>query len=301
MTTLPLQLFGGGPLVSVLGLLLAFFLVFLNGFFVAAEFALVRIRPSRVSALVDEGGRAARLVRTEVRNLDDYLAVCQLGITLSSLGLGWVGEPAVAAIIDPVLGAVLPESLVHLVAVALGFGFITFLHVVFGELAPKTFAIQEAERIALLVALPMRIFYILFKPGIVVFNGTANYFTRLAGVSPASESDESHTEDEIRVILARSQEQGHVDVDEVEMIEGVFELGDTVVREIMVPRPDVVTIDADAPFAEVYSLAAAENYTRYVVVGRDEDGGEEVRGFVHVKDLLRLAEFGAEILITNSY
>ncbi|MFC4356345.1 hemolysin family protein [Halobium salinum] len=280
-------------MISAAGLLFALFLVFLNGFFVASEFALVRIRPARVSALVESGRRSAKLVQTEVRNLDDYLAVCQLGITLSSLGLGWVGEPAVAALIDPVLGAVLPESLVHLVALVLGFGFITFLHVVFGELAPKTVAIQEAERIALLVAAPMRFFYILFKPGIVVFNGTANYFTRLAGISPASESEESHTEEEIRLILARSQEEGHVDVDEVEMIEGVFELGDTAVREIMIPRPDVVTLAADASLAEVRSLAAHESYTRYPVLDREGNGGERVVGFVHVKDLFRLAELGA--------
>ena len=143
---------------SVGRLLLAFFLVALNGFFVASEFAFVRIRSSSVEQLVEEGRSGAGVLQDAVGNLDDYLATTQLGITIASLGLGWVGEPAVAALIEPVLAPVLPAELLHLVAFALGFGFITFLHVVFGELAPKTIAIQEAERMALLVAPPMKLF-----------------------------------------------------------------------------------------------------------------------------------------------
>ncbi|GAA0242904.1 hypothetical protein GCM10009000_068180 [Halobacterium noricense] len=130
-----------------------------------------------------------------------------------------------AALIDPVLGQVLPVGAVHLVAFVIGFGFITFLHVLFGELAPKTFAIQEATRVALLLSLLMKFFYYVFVPSIIVFNGTANYFTRLADVSPASESEETHTEEEIRMILTRSEEAGHIDVDEIEIIERVFERG----------------------------------------------------------------------------
>ena len=278
-------------LISVGGLLFALFLVFMNGFFVAAEFAFVRIRPTQVNALVEEGRTGARTVLEAVENLDDYLAVSQLGITLSSLGLGWVGEPAVAALIEPVLGPLLPAGTLHLVSIALGFGFITFLHVVFGELAPKTFAIQEAERISLLVAAPMKFFYYLFVPGIVVFNGTANYFTRLLGVSPASERDETHTEEEIRMILTRSQETGEIDLDEVEMIESVFDLGDTVAREVMTPRPDVETVPASMPLDELRSVAAAGTYTRYLVL--DEEG-EAPLGFVHVKDVLRATEPDAE-------
>ncbi|MFC7154152.1 hemolysin family protein [Halomarina halobia] len=278
-------------LISVGGLLLAFFLVFMNGVFVAAEFAFVKVRPTQVNALVERGKPGATLVQDALRNLDDYLAVSQLGITLSSLGLGWIGEPAVAAIIEPVLGQVLPGGAIHLVAFALGFGFITFLHVVFGELAPKTFAIQEAERIALLVAPLMKFFYYAFMPGIIVFNGTANYFTRLVGVSPASESEETHTEEEIRMILTRSEETGHIDLDEVEMIESVFELGDTVAREVMVPRPDVETVPASMPLSELRSVAADGTYTRYLVL---EEDGERPVGFVHAKDVLRAIETAAD-------
>jgi CBS domain containing-hemolysin-like protein len=154
--------------------------------------------------MVAEGRTGAKLLRNALDELDDYLAVTQLGITVASLSLGWIGEPAVAALIEPVLGPVLPESTVHLVAVGLGFAFITFLHVVFGELAPKTIAIAQAERIALLVSPPMKFFYYIFIPGIVVFNGTANYFTRLIGVPPASETEETLSEEEILTVLTRS-------------------------------------------------------------------------------------------------
>ncbi|WP_227377454.1 hemolysin family protein [Haladaptatus halobius] len=274
-------------LISVGGLLLAFFLVVMNGIFVAAEFAFVKVRPTQVNALVERGKPGAALVQNAIQNLDDYLAVSQLGITLSSLGLGWIGEPAVAALIEPVLIQVLPTGTIHLVAFALGFGFITFLHVVFGELAPKTFAIQEATRIALLVAPLMKFFYYAFVPGIIIFNGTANYFTRLVGISPASESEETHTEEEIRMIITRSEETGHIDIDEVEMIESVFELGDTIAREIMVPRPDVETVPASMPLQELRSVAATGAYTRYLVLDVD---GEKPIGFVHAKDILRVIE-----------
>ncbi|MFC6824284.1 hemolysin family protein [Halopelagius fulvigenes] len=278
--------------VSGLQILLALFLVFMNGFFVAAEFAFVRIRPTRVDALAEEGKSGAKYVVDAVENLDEFLAVSQLGITLSSLGLGWIGEPAVASLIEPLLGPLLPESAVHLVSFAVGFGIITFLHVVFGELAPKTMAIQEAEKIAFFVALPMKIFYYIFVPGIVVFNGTANFFTRLVGVSPASESEEAHTEDEILLVLSQSEEVGHIDLDEVEMIEGIFELGDTVAREIMVPRPDVVTVPPEMPLDELRSFVADGQFTRYLVL--DAENGEQAVGFVHIKDVLRATEARTE-------
>jgi CBS domain containing-hemolysin-like protein len=278
-------------LIAFGGLFLAFLLVIMNGVFVAAEFAFVKIRPTRVNALVDRGKPGAGLVQDAIENLDGYLAVSQLGITLSSLGLGWIGEPAVAALIEPVLGELLPAGGIHLVAFALGFGFITFLHVVFGELAPKTFAIQEAERVALLVAPLMKFFYYVFIPGIIVFNGTANYFTSLFGVSPASEGEETHSEEEILMILSRSEETGKIDLDEVEMIESVFELGDTLAREIMVPRPDVETVSASMPLSELRTVAASGAYTRYLVL--DDDGDQPV-GFVHAKDILQASETEAD-------
>ncbi len=266
-------------------LLIALFLVLLNGFFVAAEFAFVRVRSTSVEQLAAEGRTGSAALQGVMNKLDDYLAVTQLGITIASLGLGWVGEPAVASLIEPVVGPVLPQGLVHLVAFGFGFGIITFLHVVFGELAPKTIAIAQAERLALFVAPPMTFFYYLFYPGIVLFNGTANAFTRLLGVPPASETDETLEEREIRRVLSRSGEKGHVDMAEVEMIERVFELDDTVAREIMVPRPDVVSVTKDVTLAEFRETVLEAGHTRYPVVEKDED---QIVGFLDVKDVLRV-------------
>ncbi len=274
--------------ISLAQLAGAFVLVFLNGFFVAAEFAYVRVRSSAVEQLVEEGRTGSSILQEAVDNLDDYLAVTQLGITIASLGLGWLGEPAIAALLDPVLAPVLPEGTLHFVAFAIGFSVITFLHVVFGELAPKTISIAQPERIALLVSPPMKLFYYLFVPGIVVFNGAANRFTRLIGIPPASETDETLTEEEIRTVLTRAGREGHVDTTEVEMIEQVFTLDDTIAREVMVPRPDVVTITDDLPLAELRSLIVDADHTRYPVLDADEP--DQVVGFVDVKDVVRAAE-----------
>jgi len=269
-------------------LLAALFLVALNGFFVASEFAYVRVRSSAVDQMVAEGRSGAKLLRNALDNLDDYLAVTQLGITLASLSLGWIGEPAIAALIDPVLETVLPNAPVHLIAVGIGFSIITFLHVVFGELAPKTIAIARAEQIALFVSPPMKFFYYIFVPGLVVLNGTANYFTRLIGIPPASETEETLSEEEILTVLTRSGTEGHVDATEVEMIERVFELDDTPVREVMVPRPDAVTIPSDATLSEIRETVLDAGHTRYPVL--DADDADQVVGFVDVKDVLRAEE-----------
>ncbi|USZ72514.1 hemolysin family protein [Natronosalvus halobius] len=272
--------------LSVGRLLLAFVLVFLNGFFVAAEFAYVRIRATAVDALVEEGRSGAVLLQDAMDNLDDYLAVTQLGITISSLGLGWIGEPAVAALLEPVLSPILPGGLIHLVSFAVGFSIITFLHVVFGELAPKTIAIAQAERVALIVARPMKFFYYVFIPGLVVFNGTANFFTRLIGIPPASENEEVLTEEEILAVLSTAGRKGNIEMEEVELIERVFDFDELSVQAVMVPRPDVITISADAPLPAVRSRIIEEGHTRYPVIDPDTD--DQIEGFLDVKDVLRV-------------
>ncbi|AGN02879.1 hypothetical protein L593_14725 [Salinarchaeum sp. Harcht-Bsk1] len=277
--------------LSLAQVVVALVLVVLNGFFVAAEFAFVRIRGTSVEQLAEEGRTGAGTFQEVMENLDDYLATTQLGITIASLGLGWVGEPAVAALIEPVLESVLPASLIHLVAFAIGFSIITFLHVVFGELAPKTLAIAQTERLSLFLAPPMKIFYFLLYPGIVVFNGAANAFTRSLGVPPASETDETLGERELLRVLTRSGEGGDIDVAEVTMIERVFDLDDIVVREVMVPRPDVVSVPADSSLSDLHSIVLEEGHTRYPVLQADD--GDQVVGFVDVKDVLR-AEVGGE-------
>ncbi len=277
-------------LLSTGRLLAALFLVALNGFFVASEFALVRVRSTAVDQMVAEGRTGSGTLQDALGNLDDYLAATQLGITVASLGLGWIGEPAVATLIEPVLGEVVPSGSTHLIAVAIGFGVVTFLHVVFGELAPKTIAIADAERLALLVAPPMKFFYYLFYPGLIVFNGTANAVTSLLGVPPASETEETLSEEEIRMVLGRSGEKGAVDAEEVDMIERVFELDDVTVRDAMIPQPNVATVPADTPLSELRRLVVEHGHTRYPVV--DADDSDEVVGYLDVKDVLQASESG---------
>ena len=259
----------------------------LNALFVAAEFAFVKIRSTRVDEMVQEGLPSSGLVREAREKLDTYLAISQLGITISSLGLGWIGEPAVATVIEPLFELLsVPGSLLHPVALAVSFGIITFLHVVFGELAPKTIAIQSAEKISLLVAPFMKLYYYPFLPGIWLFNGTANLFTRFLGFPPASE--DAHSEDEIRTLIARSTQHGVLEEDEEAQITAVFELNDKIAREIMVPRPDVVALQAQMSLKELVSVAAAGNYTRYPIY--EGDSPDRIVGAVHVKDILRTVE-----------
>jgi CBS domain containing-hemolysin-like protein len=256
---------------------------------VAAEFAFVKIRATQVDRLEREGKAGAGMVRTATGRLDAYLAVCQLGITISSLGLGWLGEPAVATVIEPLFGLLgMPEGLLHPVALAIAFGVITFLHVVFGELVPKTIAIQRAVGTSLFVAPLMRFFYYLLLPGTALFNGTANAVTRMVGLPPAREGEDTHTEDEIRTLVGQSARQGMLEQDEEEMVGAVFELNDKVAREIMVPRPDVVSLPAEMDLRKLLSVAAAGNYTRYPVY--EDDSSDRIVGAVHVKDVLRAVE-----------
>lgn len=261
-------------------------LVALNGLFVAAEFAFVRIRATQVDRLVNEGRTSADLVRTATAKLDQYLAVCQLGITICSLGIGALAEPAIANLIEPTFENIgVPGALVHPVAIAIALSIASFFHVVFGELAPKTLAIQRAEGTSLFVAPFMRFFYYLLLPLTTLFNGTANAITRAFGIPPASEGEESHTEEEIRTLISQSTRQGAVEHNEADMIGGVFELDDKPAREIMVPRPDVVSLPADANMEHLVSVIASGSYTRYPIF--EEDEPDRIVGAVHVKDLLR--------------
>ncbi len=264
-------------------------LVALNGLFVAAEFAFVRIRATQVDQLVSEGRGGAGLVKEAQGKLDQYLAVCQLGITICSLGIGALAEPAIAVLIEPILEPLgVPEGLLHPIALAVALFIASFLHVVFGELAPKTFAIQKAESTSLFVAPFMRFFYYLLMPLTVLFNGTANAITGALGVAPASDSDETHSEVEIRQLIAQSTRRGVLQADEEARLTGVFDLEDTVAREIMIPRPDVVAISADVRLKDLVSVAAAGHYTRYPV--HEGDAPDRISGAVHIKDILRAVE-----------
>ena len=278
----------GEVIFSGFKLFAALFLVVLNGVFVAAEFAFVKLRATRVESMAREGKTASGLVKEATQKLDAYLAVCQLGITISSLGLGALGEPAIAVLINPLLAPFLPEGFVHAVAFAIAFGIITFLHVVFGELAAKSIAIAKPEGSSQFVAPFMKFFYYLFLPGTYVFNGTANVFVRALGIPPASETEETHSEEELRMIIGQSTRHGVLEEDEESMLTSVIELEETRAREIMVPRPNVVALPARMKLKELISLAATGNYTRYPVY--EDDSVERIIGMVHVKDVLRAVE-----------
>lgn len=287
-----------GLVLDALMVVLALFLVALNGLFVAAEFAFVKIRSTQVDRLVREGKTSARMVQQATRKLDTYLSISQLGITISSLGLGWIGEPAFAHLLEPLLQPLgVPETSVHIVAFGLAFGTITFLHVVFGELAPKSVAIAKSEGTSLFVAPFMRVFYYVFWPGIWLFNGTANAVVRLFGVPPASEGGEAHSSEELRIIIEQSARRGVLDPGEKDMLEGVFELEERRVREVMVPRPDVVALPAGMLLRELFSVMARGNHTRYPV--QEDHSPDRIVGAVHIRDVMRTVEAeGSEAPIT---
>jgi CBS domain containing-hemolysin-like protein len=282
--------------IAVSGLLLfaALVLVALNGLFVAAEFAFVKIRTSKVEEMVREGKSSAGVVKEAIENLDGYLAVCQLGITIASLGLGALGEPAIASLIEPLLEPLgVSEGTLHAVAFVVGFGVITFLHVVFGELAAKSFAIAKPEGTSRLVAPFMKFFYYAFRPGVWVFNGTANAFVRMFGVPPASEGEEAHSEEELRLIIGQSTVQGVLKEDEEGMLRAVIQLEETRAREIMVPRPNVESLPAGMGLEELFSVVAEGNHTRYPIF--EDDAGNRIVGMVHARDVLRAAKEAGDL------
>ncbi len=275
------------PLLSSFNLFLALVLVGLNGFFVAAEFALVRVRESRIVQLEQEGSRRASVVRETLRDLDSYLSVCQVGITVASLALGWVGEPAVSHLIRPVLEAVgiTNERIVSIIAIVLGFSAITYAHLVFGEQAPKYFSIQKAEKVSLWISRPLNLFRLLFNPVVWVVNASTNFVLRPWGIRLGEEM-EAHSEEELRIMISSAVSSGELEPEEHEYLTNVFEFGDTVAREVMVPRPDIEALPYDAPLSELVEKAAFGRYTRYPVYEGDLD---HVLGAVHIKDLFRAA------------
>ena len=274
-------------LFSPLSLVAALVLIALNGFFVAAEFALVRVRETRIMQLEQEGSVRAGVVRAALHDLDAYLSVCQVGITVASLGLGWVGEPAVSSLIRPLFGAlgIFNEGLVGLVSVVLGFAIITYAHLVFGEQAPKYFSIRRAEGTALWIARPLKLFMFLFRPMVWLVNASTNFVLRPWGIRLGEEM-EVHSEEELRIMISSSAASGVLEPEERDYLHNVFDFGDTVAREIMVPRPDIEALPSDAPLEELVEKATFGRYTRYPVYEGDLD---HILGAVHVKDLFRAA------------
>jgi len=259
-------------------------LVLLNGFFVASEFAIVKVRPTRIHVLTKKGVRGAATASSVIKQMNEYLSATQLGITVASLGLGWLGEPAFAGLIAPLFSRFggMKTVLAHSIAATVAFLIITFLHIVVGELAPKAVAIQRAERVALWTAAPLALFYRVSYPFIWALNGAANAVLKLIRLPAVSEAEKAHSPEEVRLILKQSQERGIFDVDERKMIERVFDFGDRIVRQIMVPSTEVVFIDVRRSVEENLEIARRHQHTRYPLC----DGSlDRVLGLVHIKDL----------------
>ncbi len=269
--------------MDILKLLMVVILIALTGFFVAVEFAIIKVRSSRIDQLVSEKQRGALAAKKVTSNLDEYLSACQLGITITALGLGWLGEPTIKHLLEPLfLKLHLSPAISSTVSFIIAFAVITFLHVVIGELAPKTFAIQRAEQVSLLLSKPLIYFYRIMYPFIWALNGSARLVTGLFGLHPASEHEVAHSEEELRLILSESYESGEINQREFKYVNNIFEFDNRVAKEIMVPRTEVVGLYEDEPFETHIKIIAQEKYTRYPVFGEDKD---EIIGMVNVKDL----------------
>lgn len=272
-------------------------LIILTAFFVATEFAIVKIRPSRIDQLVQDGRKDAMAVKKVLDNLDGYLSACQLGITITALGLGWLGEPTVEAVLRPIfLDLAVPEAIGSLLSFLIAFLVVTFLHVVLGELAPKTVAISKAEAISLWTARPIIFFYKAMYPFIWLLNGTALKLVGAFGIKPASESEEAHSEEELRIILSESYESGMINKTEYGYVNRIFEFDDLLAREIMVPRIDMVCLYADKSLEENLDIIKKEQYTRFPVVKENKDN---VLGMIHTKQLFLKYDDQADIELSE--
>jgi CBS domain containing-hemolysin-like protein len=274
-------------------LLLAALLIVANGFFVAAEFALVKVRASQLEVAISEGHSTAALARTMLDRIDAYLAATQLGITLASLALGWVGEPAAAAVLAPMFGAIgLAEATSHQLSFAIGFSLISFLHIVVGESAPKGLAIARPVGTSMFVATPLRVFYIVCYPALAVLNAASNLILRLVGVDPGDMHHLAVPAEELKRIAEDSAAGGQITKGQGDLLSNVFTFSSRVAREIMVPRNKVLGLDISLPRAEVLKYALEADHTRYPVFDGDLD---QVVGILHIKDVLAYIADGEEI------
>ena len=270
---------GGSILLKFLSVLV---LVAANGFFVAAEFALVGVRRSRIETLVASGSRSAKRLMGLLKNLNAYLSACQLGITLASLALGWIGEPAVARLLEAPLAG-LPDWWRHGIAFAIAFSIITTLHIVLGEQAPKLMGLAAAEKVALAVALPMQLFYKVFSLPIRALDWASVRTVQLLGIKATAEHASTYTEEELRRLIDLSRESGHLRAEERRLIHRVFEFSDTLVREAMVPRTEMAALPYTNDLEEITRAFEQHRYSRLPVYRETLD---DVCGFLHSKDVM---------------
>ncbi len=269
----------------ILNILFTILLVLLNGFFVAAEFAIVKVRASQIELRAQAGSSLAKIALSMINNLDAYLSATQLGITLASLGLGWIGEKVVSTIIINIMvwaGFQGNEALAHSIAIPIAFAVITILHIVFGELAPKSLAIQRSEATSLAVSIPLRFFYFVFRPFIWFLNGFSNLILRAFGITPVHGS-EVHSSEELRLLFEQSKESGAIQDSQHELIENVFQFNDRMVKQIMVPRTKLAALDVDCSEDKILEMVFNEGYSRIPIYKETIDN---IVGVLYVKDLL---------------
>lgn len=270
----------------ILNLFLLFLLILLTAFFVASEFAIVKVRTSRIDQLIAEGtDKRALSAKKVISNLDEYLSASQLGITITSLGLGWLGEPTFEQILHPIFERLhLQPSITQVLSFMISFTIVTFLHVVIGELSPKSFAIQKAEAITLAFSKPLILFYKIMFPFIWALNSSARFVSGLFGLKAISENEIAHSEEELRIILSESLKSGEINQSEYKYVDRIFEFDNRIAKEIMVPRTEIVSLDESATLSEVLEVVLHERYTRYpVIIDGDKDN---VLGLINVKELL---------------
>jgi CBS domain containing-hemolysin-like protein len=267
---------------------ITFLLVFLNGFFVAAEFAIVKVRSSQLEIKIKEGNRFAILSKHIVSHLDGYLAATQLGITLASLGLGWIGEPVVSKIIINIMnfaGLTISPETAHHIALPIAFSIITVLHIVFGELAPKSLAIQRSIKTTLIIAYPLQFFYVVFKPIIWVLNGIATFILKSMGITPVHGAD-IHSSEELKYLVKQGQESGKIDAAEYKIIKNAFDFSEQTAKQIMVSRVNVFAIDVNDFDEAMLTKVIDESYSRIPCY---EDNLDNIVGVVYLKDILIVA------------
>src|SRR5919106_310738 len=273
-------------MITALLLLAVLVLVLLNGFFVAAEFALVRVRRSRIEEDAEQGQRGAGLVVRQLDDLSRYLAACQLGITFTSLGIGFLGEPAVADVIEGLLGESVPHSISLAISLALAYLITTSLHITIGEQVPKIYAINRAERVARWIARPLHLFTLAFNPFIHLLNAASNGLLRLVGIRATNEYEEGGSPEELKVLIAQSLTGGQLDPGEASMLTGVFHLHEQQARQVMTPAPAIVTVDLSENVETALRRCVSSGHTRLVVT--EDSSHDRVKGIVHANSLAQL-------------
>ncbi|MBB6449876.1 CBS domain containing-hemolysin-like protein [Geomicrobium halophilum] len=265
---------------------LFFLLLVATAVFVAAEFSIVRLSSSRLDQLVEEGNAKAKLMKKVTNNLDDYIAACQLGSTVTAIGLGWLGEPVVETLLAPLFSLVdLSADVMAPVSFIVAFILVLFLRMVVGELAPRTAAIQRPEGVSFFLIRWLRLFYMIVYPILYVLNGITNAFVQMFGLKPAKELDEAHTEEELQVLLTESLKHGEINQAEFGYVNNIFAFDERKADEIMVPRPDMVCLYRDEPYEESIAKIQEKRFTRFPVVGSSKD---DIVGFINTKQFLLL-------------